>query len=132
MRALFDKEVPGSMRRFSREQYRNAGPILELGTDATPRGLGGWRATNGTIKHHYYCAVADHDLQILDIQRGSCTGQQVLEGLAILVALRLWHDQKSEQKAQIEVRGDNVASLTLLLKMRQHTTQQAIIARELA
>ena len=55
-----------------------------------------------------------------------------MEGLAILVALRLWHDQKSEQKGQIQVRGDNVGSLTLLLKMRPHTTQQAIIARELA
>jgi hypothetical protein len=132
IRALFKAQIPGSTRTFSLEQFRNAGPSLEIGTDASPWGLGGWLASSGVITHYFYSAVTQDDLDLYKIERGSCVGQQVLEGLAILVALRLWHDPSTDLKAQIQVRGDTVGALTLLIKMRPHTTHQTIIARELA
>lgn len=43
----------------------------------------------GEITHRCYCEVTQDDLDFYNIKRGSCVGQQVLEGLVILVALRL-------------------------------------------
>lgn len=58
MRALFNAEIPGHIRRFGLEQYRNVGPSAEIGTDASPYGPGGWYAVAGSITHHYYCEIS--------------------------------------------------------------------------
>ena len=44
-------------------------------------------------------------------------GQQVLEGLAILVAIRIWHTSTGESKLQLQVRGDNIGALTRFIKI---------------
>ena len=108
------------------------GPCWEIGTDASPWGLGGWLACNGEIKRYFACGVSQEDLDLFDIKRGSCNGQQTLEGLAILVAMRLWGDHDEARKVRLSVKGDNVGALMLLVKMRPSSPQQAIIARELA
>ena len=87
---------------------------------------------NGTITHYFASPVSNEDLHIFGITRGSCTGQQTLEGLAMLVAMRLWSDVHSSRRYNLQVRGDNVGALTLLLRMRPSSPQQAIIAREMA
>ena len=71
-------------------------------------------------------------MDIFKIERGSCDRQQALEGLAILVALRIWNDGADSKRVRLTVKGDNVGALTLLLKMRLSSPQQAILARELA
>ena len=122
----------GLRRQFSLAEFMGVGPQLEMGTDTSPWGLGGWMAIDGTITRYFSCPVSEDDLTIFSIERGSCEGQQTLEGLAILVALRLWSDVDSSRKFVLQVRGDNVGALALLLKMRPSSPQQAIIARELA
>ena len=87
---------------------------------------------NRLTTHYYHSPVSDDDLAIFGIKRGSCEGQQLLEGLAILVALRIWDEEIRTRRVSIKVRGDNIGALTLLVKMRPHSPQQAIIARELA
>ena len=89
-------------------------------------------ALNGTITHFFSSPVTQDDLDIFQIERGSCNGQQTLEGLAILVALRAWTGKDSSKKFRLQVRGDNVGALSLVLKMRPSSPQQAIIAREIA
>ena len=69
---------------------------------------------------------------MFNIVRGSCEGQQTLEGLAILVALRTWNDIHDCRKFKLQVRGDNIGALSLLLRMRPSSQAQAIIAREMA
>ena len=63
---------------------------------------------------------------------GSCTGQQLWECLAILVAIDIWANEWSQSRVVLKVRGDNVGALMLLIKMRPSNPKQAIIARELA
>jgi CRP-like cAMP-binding protein len=86
----------------------------------------------GKVTKYFACAVTEDDLTIFAIERGSCNGQQTLEALAILVALRLWYHPDDAKRLNLSVRGDNVGSLTLLLKMRPSSSSQAIVARELA
>ena len=94
--------------------------------------MGGWLAKDGKIVKYFACAVTDEDLEIFSLVRGSCEGQQTLEGLAILVALRIWNDCSDSRYIKLRVRGDNVGALTLLVKMRPSSAQQAVIGRELA
>ena len=129
---FFKTEPKQLTRTFTLEEYGNHGPVWEIGTDASPWGLGGWLACNGTITRYFACAVGQEDLDLYEIQRGSCNGQQTLEGLAILVAMRLWGNHEDARKVRLVVRGDNVGALMLLIKMRPSSPQQAIIARELA
>lgn len=83
------------------------------------------------MRKYYTSPVTDEDMTIFDLKRGSCESQKTLEGLAILVALRLWNDCSNSQYIRLCVRGDNVGALILLLKMRPSSGQQAITAREL-
>ena len=72
-------------------------------------------------------------MELYKLKVGSCDGQQILEALAILVAMRLWLPS-CEKRINLTpvVRGDNMTALTLVLKMRPSTPELAIVARELA
>ena len=110
----------------------NGGAQLEVGTDASPMGLGGWLAVNGKIAKFFSSPLTDEDARLYGHELGSCVGQQTWECLAILVALRLWHEHYANRRVTLKVRGDNVGALTLVVKMRPANAQQAIIAREIA
>ena len=129
---FFAAETRQLTRTFTLCEYLNRGPSREIGTDASPWGLGGWLARDGTVMRYFACSVSQDDLDLFDIQRGSCVGQQTLEGLAILVAMRPWGDGTDARSVRLSVRGDNVGALMLLVKMRPSSPQQAVIARELA
>ena len=98
---------------------------------ASPWGLGGWLSRNGKIVNHFHCPVTDHDLRLFKIVRGECEGQQVLECLAILVAVRIWLPS-CQERIQLRLRSDNITALTMAIKMRPKTARMTIIARELA
>ena len=72
------------------------------------------------------------DEEILKHRRGSNTGQQAFEGLAILAALRLWSSVWSKRRCTLSVRSDSVSALTLLLRFKTVGDGPAVIARELA
>ena len=107
------------------------GTNIEIGTDASPFGMGGWMSVDGRITRFYFCAVSAEDVELFQLEHGSCDGQQILESLAILIAIRLWVPS-SGKRVQLAVRADSVGALILILKMRPRTSRQAIIARELA
>ncbi len=52
------------MRFFRLDAFRRMGPTIEIGTDASPWGMGGWLAVNGTITQHYACDVSKDDAEI--------------------------------------------------------------------
>jgi hypothetical protein len=52
--------------------------------------------------------------------------------LAVLVALDLWAPLWKQKRVTLQIKGDNVTALTLLLKFRPSGPEMAIIARELA
>ena len=132
LQLFFVEEKDGLERSFTLQEFAATGPCWEIGTDASPWGMGGWLSCDGKIVKFFTCPVTDEDLQVFELQRGSCEGQQTLEGLAILIAMRIWNDGPDARAMKLTVRGDNVGALMLLIKMRPSSRHQAVIARELA
>ena len=128
---LFIKSHLVSSALFQLCVFQGLRDRIEIGTDASPWGLGGWVSVNGTITKHFHSEVSEHVIRFFGLARGSCEGQQILECPAILVAVRAWLPS-CENRIQLNVRGDNVGALTLVLTMRPETAALVIIARELA
>ena len=120
------------MRFYSLDAYLRRGTIVEIGTDASPYGMGGWIMVDGVIKHFFSCPISDHDVEIFDMPRGTADGQQLWECLAILIAVDIWSSLWLQNRIILKVKADNVGALTLLIKMRPGSSRIAIVARELA
>ena len=72
------------------------------------------------------------DEEILNITKGSCTAQAVVEALAILVALRTWHSVWRLQRAVLVIRSDSAAALGALGKLASPAPGVNAVAREIA
>ena len=131
LNAVFNVESSALQRTFRVSDFLGIGSRLEIGTDASPYGLGGWLARDGRIINYFASSVSDHDVRIFGLERGSCTGQQILESLAILIAVKSWIPATGE-RVQLTIRSDNVGALTLVIRMRPKSAKLAIISRELA
>ena len=71
---------------------------------------------------------------MLGVEVGRPEGQQVLEALAVLVALKLWRKYWQQNGVHLHIRSDSVSTLTLLIKLRAKVSSpgMGLIARELA
>ena len=78
--------------------------------------------------------LSDFDFKFFNFERGSPDGQQCWEALAASVALRLWKSRWRSQRVRLNVRGDSVAMLTLLIKFKAPARSRSlgVIAREIA
>jgi hypothetical protein len=130
--AFLEGSVGGVERFFRLDSYLRQGPVIEIGTDASPWGMGGWLSYNGTVTHYFSCPVTTDDASIYGHPIGCSTGQQVWECLAVLIGVSIWSKEWRHDRINLKVRGDNVGALTLLLKLRPSSMAQAIVARELA
>ena len=121
-------------RFFSLDAFNRVGAVVEIGTDASPWGLGGWLSIDGSITQYFASPLTKDDSDKYGILLADAMGQQVWEALAILVAVDLWSDTWKQQRIFLKVKSDNVTALTLLTKMRtkKDSPELAIIARELA
>ena len=81
---------------------------------------------------YFSCPTDDHDVALFNFERGGSEGQQVCEALAMLVGLRLWATAWKDGRATIEVKGDSISALTLVLCCRTKGQATNIIAREIA
>ena len=115
------------------DAFLRQGPRVTVTTDASPYGLGAVLDVDGVISSYFSSQITDMDRQILSLHENpSSRDQQVLEGLALLVALRQWAPYWKNRRVVLSVRTDNIATLTMACKMQPHSDQMAIIARELA
>ena len=143
--AFFTGKGTSMERFFSVDAYNRVGTIIEIGTDASCWGLGGWLAVDGIITEYFSSPLGPLDVAKYGFAIGNNKGQQVWEALAILVAIDLWSKQWNRDRIVLKVRGDNVTALVLLIKMRPKVTKTpgethdavkasklAIVARELA
>jgi len=119
-------------RSFDLRTYLGAGVRLSITVDASPHGLGGVLTQENDIVEYFSCGISDTDLEIHSLERGSHRGQQCLEGLATLVALRVWAHHWREKRMLLRVRGDSITALTMLLEMRASGPTMGLIAREIA
>ena len=72
------------------DAYLRRGPNIEITTDASPWGIGGWVSIDGFVTELFSDPLGDLDVAEFGHEIGSAEGQQSWEALAILVALRLW------------------------------------------
>ena len=71
-------------------------------------------------------------MEILEIKVGSCEGQQVVEALCMLVALRVWAKRWKGTRPTIRVKSDSISALILILDLRTSGKANGLIAREVA
>ena len=119
-------------RRFELDAYLRRRPPVHMGFDASPWGLGGWLSVGGAFVSWFACSVTAEDSDILDVEIGSPRAQQVLEGLSILIGFRLWRQYWTRSRAGFVVEGDNVASLSMLVRLRAESVALNFLAKELA
>ena len=142
-RAFFLGEGPIVQRFFSVASYTRSGTRVEIGTDASPWGLGGYLSVNNTVVRYFASAISEDDCSKYKFVIGDTKGQQLWEALAVLVAIDLWGSKCLLERVLLSVKSDNVAALTLLTKMRPSSshdehgnkvpnTTMAVVARELA
>ena len=86
--AFIRGDEPGLVRQFDVAEYMNGGAQLEVGTDASPMGLGGWLAINGKIAKFLTSPLTDEDARLFGHELGSCVGQQTWECLAMLIVAK--------------------------------------------
>ena len=105
---------------------------LTIVTDASPWGLGGWIAEDDIVVSYFSSAISSLDCEILGHVVGSHEGQQAFEGLAALVALRLWKHKWTSDRLLLEVKSDNLAVLSLVSSLKVSGHALGIVAREFA
>ena len=88
---------------------------------------GGWLAIIDIIVKYFYCAIHNFDKELFKLILGECEGQQTMERLAILVAIRACIPT-CDKRVQLcpVVRGDNVAALSMVINMRPKTENMGI------
>ena len=60
-RAFFRNQGSHLERVFTTSAYLRQGTEVEIGTDASPWGMGGWFSINGTITHYFADKVTQAD-----------------------------------------------------------------------
>ena len=80
--------------------------------------MGGWITISGIITHFFACPVDEGDVSKLGLLYGTSSSQQILECLALLIAVYMWAYLLKEDRIQLKISGDNVTALTLLIKLR--------------
>jgi hypothetical protein len=119
-------------RVFTIEAFLRQGTKVEIGTDASPWGMGGWLTIGGQYVHYFAVPITAEDAKLYAVDIGSAAGQQVWECLAVLVAIDMWATHWQKHRIILQLRSDNVTALTALVKMRPKTEGIGIIVRELA
>ena len=132
--AFFERSAGEVCRIYRMSAYFGHGLPVIIVTDASPWGIGGYLMVNNTALAYYSSPVDSFDEKILRLSIGDAAGQQVLEALAVLVALRLWRHYWARVGVSLRIRSDSVSTLTLLVKLRVSCSSSSLslIARELA
>ena len=129
----FLKQTKGTLEVTYRvDAFLNLGRRLQIVGDACIWGLGAYLVVDGIPTEYYAVPVSRFDEIVLGISRGDPKAQQALEALNLLVALRQWSAWWRQDRVALEVRADNVAALTLLLRLKGSSPALNRVAREVA
>ena len=134
MQAFLDGEANSLYREYRVTSYFGTGMSMEIVTDASPWGLGGYLVVAGNLLTYFTSPLTEDDAEMLAITLGESSAQQVAEALAVLVALKIWAPIWKRQLTQLRMKSDSISTLSLLRKMRvgHRSIGLNLIARELA
>ena len=121
------------VRTMQVDSHFRRGVRIDITTDASPWGIGGFLCIDGVAAEYFYEPVTEEDARHIGVvlsRDSKC--QQVFEALAILVALRLWRYYWSSQRVVLHVSTDNIAALSMICKMQPHSPTVGVIAREIS
>ena len=96
---FFAGNGPTVERFFSIDGLNCPGAVVEIGTDASPWGLGGWLAIDGVITEYFASQLTQADSEKFGIPLADACGQQVWE---------VW--LRSQQSTYGQLRGSNAES----------------------
>ena len=130
--ALLQQEELQLKRSFELSVYLGQGRHVVMCLDASPWGLGGYLTEDGQIVSYFSTDLSDEELLLLGVSRGDSASQQVVEALAVLVALRTWAHRWSNQRALIHVQSDSISALVISQTLKTGGKGAGIIAREIA
>ena len=130
--AFLDQQSLSIMRPFLWKAYVLPAERTVFTVDASPWGLGAVLVEDGAVVEYLADQVTDDDCKLLGVAVGSPDSQQVLEALAMLVALRTWRARWQQWRSTVAIRGDNVTMLTMVLNFKGSSPALSLLARELA
>ena len=122
----------GLCRVWPLDAYLNIGTAATLTWDASPFGLGAYYEEDGVILEYFAAPLTEDDEEVFGYKRGSADGQQTWEALTPLCALRAWKHRWRRRRLRLCSRGDNMASLAMMLSLRAKGAGPSAIAREMA
>ena len=126
------EHVAGSLtREWHFAAYLQDAWELHFILDASPYGLGGVLIMNGQFIAWFSSPLSRFDECIHDRRIGNSRGQQLWEGLAILVALNLWKSHWQRRRAALAIKSDNIAALTLAGRLKAKG-ERTLVGKEIA
>jgi len=103
---------------------------LRISCDASPWGMGGVRWDHSWSPVEYFHApISEEDVKHLKVIIGDSASMPILEALAILIAIRLWGEQK---EIAFAIRSDAQGAIQALANLRSGNSGVNRIAAELA
>lgn len=122
----------GVRRTYHVEHFLAPASRVLITVDASPWGLGGWLSVDGAPVAWFADAIHAEDIAQLGIDVGSPEGQQVLECLAAVAALRAWRDHWLPRRCSVSVRGDNMTMLSMISTLGGLSPAVNLLTREAA
>ena len=105
--------------------------VAEITTDASPFGMGGVLRVNGELRAAFASDIPKVALDHFKATVGDCKFNTVWEGLALLIAVRLWLPNLGFT-ARVRCKSDNQGALHMLAKGKARSPDMNVLAREFA
>eukprot|EP00439_Symbiodinium_sp_Y106_P062067 s1806_g9.t1 len=131
---LLQQEGQTLAREYRVHRYFGRGRQIRIVTDASPWGIGGYMAQDTSIVKHFAMPLTSEDSDILGVEIGSPDTQQVVDALALFVALKLWETEWKRDDTCLTLQLDSVSALSLIYKLRTAGNRKGshLLAKELA
>eukprot|EP00435_Cladocopium_sp_Y103_P075331 s22_g56.t1 len=91
---------------------------VSINTDASPEGLGAVLIINGQVIDVVASKVTAQDATDLNFELGASSSQGIVEGLALLVALKHWGTKLAGMTVDLTVQSDSVTALATMIQKR--------------
>ena len=77
LHAFFTPRALPIERYFRLDAYLRQGTVIEIGTDASPFGMGGWLTIDGILTNYFATDITEADEKMYGCPRGDSDGQQL-------------------------------------------------------
>ena len=105
---------------------------IEVTTDASIYGYGGWISVDNKPLQWFSEDISSTDEMVLGHKAGDSHGQQAFEAMALLLAIRTWSHLWRSKKVRLKLRSDNMGALTVFSACKGASGAMNAVAREYA